>query len=53
MVKTDRNCAEDFCHPPGAVCTVSFASSMLSKACATPITGMGRWQCLPLSIVQS
>ena len=23
MIKTDRNSAEDFCHPPGAVCTVS------------------------------
>ena len=21
MVKTDRNSAEDFCHPPGAVCS--------------------------------
>ena len=21
MDKTDRNSAEDFCHPPGAVCT--------------------------------
>ena len=24
MDKTDRNTAEDFCHPPGAVCTVGF-----------------------------
>ena len=24
MVKTDRNSAEDFCHPPGAVYPVSF-----------------------------
>ena len=24
MVKTDRNSAEDFCHPPGAVCPVPY-----------------------------
>ena len=29
MVKTDRNSAEDFCHPPGAVCTVSYTSTLI------------------------
>ena len=32
MVKTDRNCAEDFCHPPGAVCIGTF-EAIWNKIC--------------------
>ena len=32
MVKTDRNSAEHFCHPPGAVCTGAFVVFKTKRA---------------------
>ena len=47
MDKIDRNCAEDFCHPPGAVCTGSLACqkfivAALLRLCIFAVTAFMR-----------
>jgi hypothetical protein len=44
MVKTDRNCAEDFCHPPGAVCRAgNFSGLEVSKSLGSEVSRCRTW----------